>query len=216
MAPIQFGIVLYDFQALDVVGPIDILYAGSKDLLDPMAAAGWVTNDVASAAIDIKFHYIAPTMDAMQIMSGLSLNPSTTFDKCPKLDCLLIGGPGPEFWNDIPESYAKFLTEKAQEVDYFFATCTGGVVAAKVGLLKNKRATTNSTVLSYVATEFPETKWEKSHWVVDGKFWTAGSSFSGIDMIEHWVKGRRGEAAEALARESLDWTPRDINGKYIQ
>ncbi|KAF7595029.1 hypothetical protein BBP40_007630 [Aspergillus hancockii] len=216
MAPLQFGIVLYDFQLLDVAGPVDIIFSASNALLTDLEATGFTPKGLADQAIDVEFHYLAPTRDPVKIMSGFSLNPTTTFENCPKLDCLLLGGPGPEFWDNIPESYYKFLHQKAEEVKYFFTTCTGGIVAAKAGLLRGKRATTNAEFLDVVSVQCPETTWEKTRWVVDGKFWTAGGAFAGIDMFEHWLDGKRGAQVAALAHSGLDYQPRDVNGEVIE
>lgn len=88
-------------------------------------------------------------------------------------------------------------------------------MAAKAGLLRGKRATTNWEFLDYVKKECPETTWETARWVIDGKFWTGGPAFAGIDMFEHWLEGRRSDAVVALSRASLAYQPRDINGKEI-
>ncbi|KAF5858034.1 hypothetical protein ETB97_004931 [Aspergillus alliaceus] len=93
MAPLQFGIVLYDFQLLDR-DPYDWLHAATN----------------------------------------------TTFEDCPKLDAILLGGPGLDFWDNILETYVKFFHQKAEEVEYFFTTCTCGIVAGKAGLLRGRRA----------------------------------------------------------------------------
>ncbi|OGM49482.1 putative ThiJ/PfpI family transcriptional regulator [Aspergillus bombycis] len=215
MAPLQLGVVLYDFQLVDVAGPVDILLAGSKTMLSHLNRDKFVPDEMVDQGIDINFHYIAPTMDTISLMNGFKLQPTTTFEECPKLDAILLGGPGPEFWNNIPDSYREFLHRKAEEVQYFFTTCTGGIVAAKAGLLRGKRATTNSEFLDYIKKECPDTTWETARWVIDGKFWTAGGAFAGIDMFEHWLEGRRSDAVTAMARASLAYQPRDINGKEI-
>ncbi|KAE8357880.1 class I glutamine amidotransferase-like protein [Aspergillus caelatus] len=217
MAPLQIGIVLYDFQLLDVAGPVDLLISGSKAMLSTINRDGFVPDDMVDQGIDINFHYIAPTMDTViTLMSGFKLQPTTTFDECPKLDAILLGGPGPDFWNNIPDSYREFLHRKVDEVQYFFTTCTGAIVAAKAGLLRGKRATTNSEFLEYIKPECPDTTWETARWVIDGKFWTAGGAFAGIDMFEHWLEGRRSDAVVTLSRSSLAYQPRDINGKEIR
>ncbi|KAE8378290.1 class I glutamine amidotransferase-like protein [Aspergillus bertholletiae] len=216
MAPFQLGVVLYNFQLLDVAGPVDVLVAGSKNMLSHLVEDGYVPKEFVDQGIDIDFHYLAPTMDTViTLMNGFKLLPTTTFDKCPKLDGLLLGGPGPEFWNNIPDSYVKFMRQQAEEVEYFFTTCTGAIVAAKAGLLSGKRATTNSEFLKYIKNECPETTWEDARWVIDGKFWTAGGAFAGIDMFEHWLEGRRGAAVVGLSRSSLAYRPKDINGKEL-
>ncbi|KAF7585239.1 hypothetical protein BBP40_011606 [Aspergillus hancockii] len=216
MAPLQFGVVLYDLQLLDVAGPIDLLYSASKPMLSTYENAGLPVKGLVDQGIDIKFHYIGPTMDTISLWTGFTLKPTTTFAECPKLDAILLGGPGPSFWDHIPQSYLDFLHKRVEEVEYFFTTCTGGIVAAKAGLLRGKRATTNNEFLDIVLKECPDTDWEKARWVVDGKFWTAGGPFAGIDMFEHWLDGKRSDVVAKVARAALAYQPRDINGKVME
>lgn len=211
-----FGVPLYDFQALDVVGPMDLLFSGSKQFVSEMEAVDLLPPGLVDQAIDIEFIFLAPTLDPIRLQSGMTLAPTATFDTCPKLTCLLLGGPGPNFFNHIPESYVKFMKEKAEEVEFLFTTCTGGIVAAKAGLLDGKRATTNWEVLDLAKKEAPGPEWLKERWVVDGKIWTAGGAFAGVDMFEKWLEERRSEVVRKMAWRGLDYLPRDLNGEPVR
>ncbi|PLB51639.1 putative ThiJ/PfpI family transcriptional regulator [Aspergillus steynii IBT 23096] len=211
-----FGIPLYNFQAVDVVGPIDLIYSTSRELLLELESTGLMPPDLADHAIDVEFVYLAPTLEPVKLASGLTFMPTATFATCPKLTCLLLGGPGPDFFNHIPDSYVTFLREKLEEVEFLFTTCTGGIVAAKAGLLKGTRATTNWEFLDLAKAECPGTEWVKERWVVDGKIWTAGGAFAGVDMFEFWLEGKRGEALKELGRRALDYQPRGLDGEILR
>ncbi|KAH8429027.1 uncharacterized protein LDX57_006698 [Aspergillus melleus] len=211
-----FGVPLYDFQALDVVGPIDLIHSSSKQLLAEMESIGFLPAGLAPHAIDVEFIFLAPTLDPVKLHYGMTLVPTATFSTCPPLTCLLLGGPGPQFFNNIPESYVSFLQERVKEVEFLFTTCTGGIVASKAGLLDGVKATTNWEFLDGARKECPATEWEKERWVVDGKIWSSGGAFAGIDMFENWLEGRRGEALKGLARSGLDYLPRGLDGEVIR
>ncbi|KAF5859083.1 hypothetical protein ETB97_003325 [Aspergillus alliaceus] len=215
MAPLQFGIVLYDFQLLDVAAPIDLLSSVSKKMLTTLERTGHLPKGTSNEGLDIEFHYLAPTLDSVTLMTGFRLQPTTTFEDCPKLDAILLGGPGPDFWDNIPESYVKFFHQKAEEVEYFFTTCTGGIVAGKAGLLRGKRATTNHEFMDFLPAQLPETKWEKTQWVIDGKFWTAAGALAGLDMFDHWLRGKTTDTVLTMAHRGLDYQPRNVNGNLI-
>lgn len=211
-----FGIPLYTFQAVDVVGPIDLLYSTSRAMMLEMEPTGYVPQGLSDQAIDVEFVYVAPTMEPVKLATGITLTPTATFDNCPKLTCLLLGGSGPDFFNHIPDSYIKFFHEKAQEVEFLFTTCTGGIVASKAGLLEGKKATTNWEFLDAAMKECPGTEWRKERWVIDGKLWTAGGAFAGVDMFEHWLEGRRSELLKEIGRRALDYQPRGLDGENLR
>lgn len=65
MAPIQFGILMIEYQTLDVAGPLDILSSASKALISGYEALGLPEfAGLTEKAIDIEFHHINETMGA--------------------------------------------------------------------------------------------------------------------------------------------------------
>jgi transcriptional regulator GlxA family with amidase domain len=215
MAPIQFGILLIPFQLLDVAGPLDVLSSSSIRYLKLGESFG-VPSSLVAKGIDIEFHHIGETMDPVTHTGNFKSTPTTTCATCPKLDYLLVGGPEPAYLQNISPVMAAFMRERALEVKTFFTTCSGGMVAAAVGLLDDVNATTNHGVVALAQQLFPKTKWTREkQWVIDGKFWTAGGACAGMDMFAHWVVENYGLDVAEAGFMALDYQPRDVNGKQV-
>ncbi|CAG8900626.1 unnamed protein product [Penicillium egyptiacum] len=211
MAPIQFGVIMIPFQLIDVAGPVDILCSSSVPYL-----RGFGNPGLAERGIDIEFHYIGEGMDPVTHNSGYKSLPTTTLSTCPKLDYLLIGGPGPDYLKSIPPAIASFVCERADEVKTVFTTCTGGIVASAFGLLDGLNATTNHEAMALARELGPNVKWTaEKNWVVDGKFWTAGGACAGMDMMAHWVMENYGKDIAEAGFAALAYEPRDVDGKQV-
>ena len=215
MAPLQFGILCIPFQTLDVIGPIDILSSCSKPYLSAFKDIPGFPADLADGGIDIEFLYIGATMEAIEGTASCKLLPNTTCADCPKLDYLLIGGPWPEFFLNVPPVYANFIQERAKEVKTLFTTCTGAMVAAALGVLDGRTATVNHQFLPTAKELRPQVNWVKDQWVEDGNVWTSGGACAGMDMFAHWVKSNYGQLVAEAGWSALDFEPRDINAKLV-
>ena len=156
-------------------------------------------------------------MEPVTHTAGFKSTPTTTIDKCPKLDYLLIGGPEPSYISGLPAAMATFIRERSEEVKILFTTCSGGMVAAAAGVLTGKNATTNHGVVPIAMQMMPHVKWTADkQWVVDGKCWTAGGACAGMDMMAHWVNENYGSEVAEAGYMALDYEPRDIDGKRVQ
>ena len=171
MAPIKFGIVQLPYQLSDVTGPVDILSTSSQAFLQTWQQVDNVPQEIVDKAPDYEFYYIGEKLEEPQTHTGnMKVLPNTTFDTCPKLDYLLVGGPAPDFFMNVPESYAKFLRERVDEVKTVFTTCTGACVVANVGLLDGLKATANHQVIPMMKQVNPKVQWtDEKQWIVDGK-----------------------------------------------
>lgn len=217
MAPLQFGVLCIPFQLTDVTGPLDVLSSSSIPYLKSFEQLGTLPAGLAERGLDVEFHYIGgETLEPALSTANCRILPTTTCADCPRLDYLLVGGPEPEFFMNIPKVFADFMRERAEEVEIFFTTCTGGMVAAMTGLLDGKNATTNHQVVPMAQKLKPEVKWTtEKQWVVDGKFWTAGGACAGMDMFAHWVKETCGQDVAETGWMALDYEPRDVTGKLL-
>lgn len=213
MAPLQFGTLLYDFQALDVVGPIDVINLCSKSFLQEASPLMKVDPDAISRAKDFNFHYIGVNRDPVQLTcGGMSIIPSTTVEECPELDILLLGGPDPTKFELHPE-HAELIRQHVAAGKLLFATCTGALLAASVGVLDGKNATVNHGAIPFAKQKYPNVNWTSERkWVVDGNIWTSGGAVAGMDMISHWVKEGSGLDVLTMGSSLLDFEPRDIKG----
>ncbi|KAH0521751.1 hypothetical protein TsFJ059_005691 [Trichoderma semiorbis] len=212
MARIQFGILAYDYQVVDVVGPTDLLGSLAKEFLEGLALLGPVDKAVIDGAPQFDFHHIGVTRDPVLLTSSMSIVPTTTVDECPELDILLMGGPNPLTFELHPK-FSEFIRRHVAAGKLLFTNCTGASVAAETGVLDGKNATVNNVEFEYAKKKIPNVKWTRdTKWVVDGNIWTGSGAIAGMDMFAHWLKENYGLDVLVQAAMLLDYEPRDING----
>ena len=144
MAPIHFGALVYEYQALDVIGPFDILNSSSKTILSYVRHHKGVTQETLDRAPEFVFHHIGESLEPIRLLSSsITVVPSATVDDCPPLDFLLIGGPVPDDFK-FPPKYVAFIKKHHAAGKTIFTTCTGAAALATTGLLDGKHATVNN------------------------------------------------------------------------
>ncbi|KAH8667913.1 class I glutamine amidotransferase-like protein [Ilyonectria robusta] len=214
MSRIQVGTLIYDFQAIDVVGPFDLLNSIRQDFLKGLTLFGPIAKATLARAPEFDFHHIGLTRDPVPLLSSsLRISPTTTLAECPELDYLLIGGPDQEF--KLAPEFAEFIRRHVAAGKLLFTTCTGASVIASTGVLDGKNATINNVEYEYFKKRYPQVKWTREKkWVVDGNIWTGSGAVASMDMIAHWIKESYGLDVLIEACKSLDYEPRDIDGLF--
>ena len=213
---ISIGFLLVPLQTLDMVGPMDILFNISYNVV-----ASYTSPDVAErlSAPKITFHYIGPTMEATMTSGMLRILPTATVKDCPKLDYLLVGGPAPDYAHNVPQDLKKFMLERSKEVKTIFTTCTGGLVLSSTGLLDDLEATTNHALIDPHGQQIaPKVRWSAhKNWIVseNGRFWTAAGAGAGMDMMAEWVRQEFSQDLLNICTTGLEWQPRDVDGKAM-
>ena len=211
----NFGILVYKWQAIDVIGPLDLLSSSCKASLSYGKEHGAVTAETIERAPKFVFHTIGENLEPVKVFtSSITLTPSTTVEQCPELDYLLLGGPIPEGFQ-FPQAYIDFIKKHNAAGKTIFTTCTGASALATTGLLDGKNATVNHFCLDWVAKEYPKVRWTKdAQWVVDGNIWTSGGGVAGMDMFARWIQLNFGLDVLKGAAMGLDFEPRDVNGMF--
>ncbi|KAH8807714.1 DJ-1/PfpI family protein-like protein [Xylogone sp. PMI_703] len=209
---INFGFLSMQYQALDAIGPMDIIFNTSKDILVKYAQIGLLSKEAAEKAWHVNFHHIGETLDPVTLTGNLSIVPTTTCDTCPELDYLLIGGPDPT--SRLSPTFAKFVKNHVAAGKVLFTTCTGAMALASTGILDGKNATVNHSLLDLAVQLYPKVNWNKEkQWVIDGNIWTAGGACAGMDMIAYWVEQTVPKEIANVSHELLDFESRDVDGK---
>lgn len=212
-AEISFGFLLIPLQLLDMAGPMDFLANISSEMCGLFGPP-----ELAKRAPKINFHHIGPTMEPVRLSAAFQAQPTTTIKDCPKLDYLLIGGPAPDYFKNLPADMKAFIIERSKEVRTIFTVCTGGGVLAATGLLDGLSATMNHTLIPDGEAVAPKVKWDsQSKWVIDGdgKYWTAAGAIAGMDMIAMWVEQEYGREFRNFSTMLLEYQPRDVSGKHL-
>ncbi|KAL4749091.1 hypothetical protein BDW72DRAFT_140837 [Aspergillus terricola var. indicus] len=214
MAPITVGALLFNYQAIDVIGPFDLLNSAGKALLTTLSQYITVSPETTAKAPEFVFHHIGETLEPVALTAGATLVPTTTVKDAPELDILLIGGDSP-IHSNIPESYKDFIRRHVASGKLLFTNCTGAAVVAQTGVLDGKAATVNKVEFNWVKQRYPAVKWTKAeNWIVDGNIWTGSGAVAGMDMVAHWIKENYGLDVLTEAARSLDFEPRDVDGLF--
>lgn len=216
MAPIVIGSLCYQYLAVDVIAPFDMLSGGSKLFMEGMRMySPAITDSTVTNAPEFVFHHIGLSRDLVDLTAGLIVKPTCTVDDCPELDILLLGGPNPGPFVLQPR-YAEFIRRHVASGKLLFTNCTGSFVAAMAGVLDGKNATNNHIEYEWVKQKYPKVNWSKDKkWVIDGNIWTASGPVAGMDMIIHWLREKYGKEVFTWAAMNLDFEPRDIDGVNV-
>ncbi|KAI0442334.1 class I glutamine amidotransferase-like protein [Xylaria telfairii] len=211
---ITFGALVYNYQAIDVIGTTDLLNSAGRDILDALKVYAPIDESTFSRAPEIVFHHIGLSKEPVTLLSSnLTLVPTTTVNECPELDILLLGGPNPVDF-ELDPKYAEFIRRHVAAGKLLFTTCTGAFVAALAGVLDGKNATINHVEYQWVKKRFPQVKWTMKQWVVDGNIWTGSGAVAGMDMMSHWIKENYGLDVLIAGALGLDFEPRDVDGLF--
>jgi transcriptional regulator GlxA family with amidase domain len=175
MSKLAVGIFIFDdVEVLDFAGPFEVF---SRTRTVP-GAASRRTDESAP------FHTftVARSRAAITAIGGLRVLPEFPWGDAPKIDILVIpGGFGTRaLLNDEP--VLAWIRDTAARSRQVTSVCTGALLLARIGLLKEKRATTHWAGLDLLATLDPTIHVQRDRRVVhDGVFTSAGVS-AGIDM----------------------------------
>ncbi|GED72869.1 AraC family transcriptional regulator [Brevibacillus reuszeri] len=141
--------------------------------------------------------------------NGLKVQPDYSFDTAPPFDLLIIpGGIGAKEREIHNEHVIKWITNQMESVQLMTSVCTGALLLAKAGLLKDKMATTHWASLDRLEKEFPQVLVQREVKFVDeGNVITSGGISAGINMSFHVVKRLLGSD---VARETAKMMEYDI------
>tara|TARA_Y100000588_G_scaffold372622_1_gene445384 strand:+ start:288 stop:905 length:618 start_codon:yes stop_codon:yes gene_type:complete len=118
----------------------------------------------------------------IQASGGLKVVADYNFKNAPEVDILLIpGGLGTRQLLESQETIS-WILDIAERTSLLTSVCTGSLLLAQAGLLKNKRATTHWGALDLLQEISPSTKVIKDQRVVDDGIVTSAGVSSGIDM----------------------------------
>lgn len=223
MAPIRFGIPLYKYQALDVIGPLDVIAGANVSLLKHYEENGFVPKGFSEKGLELEFYHISETSSKSNPenleLENLDVVATVTPEDCPPIDYLLLGGPMPSY--KLSDELKVFIKDRVakNEIKTIFTTCTGAGVLAQTGLLDGRRATVNPGMLDLAHEMYPAVNWvaktEQVNWVIDGNIWTANGACTGMDMFAHWLIQQCGEELAKFQFETLGYAPRGIDGKAL-
>ncbi|KOG28952.1 MULTISPECIES: DJ-1/PfpI family protein [Streptomyces] len=181
----QIAVLLYDrFTTLDAVGPYELLarLPGAETVF-VAKEAGPVRNDQGS----------------------LALVADKALGEVPRPDIVLVpGGPDARVAMNDPE-ILDWLRAADATSTWTTSVCTGSLILAAAGLLKDRRATTHWLAFDELRAQGVEPTGERV--VFDGKYVTAAGVSSGIDMALHLLGRVAGDEVAQTIQLLTEYDP---------
>lgn len=176
-----------------------VFYPGmtSLDIIGPQ--------QVFSGLPGVKIHRIWKTLDPVKTDDGMMVLPDTTFDNCPRLDVICIGGGiGQAPVEDDPELLA-FLRNQGSTAKFITSVCGGSQFLAKAGLLEGYRAATHWAARPQLAALGVEVGTERV--VIDRNRITGGGVTAGIDFGLTIASILYGEEVAKITQLLIEYNP---------
>lgn len=179
---LQIGILVYDgFFTLDVIGPLAVL------------------SQLTDAEV-----YLVRFGDSEEIRSGRTrLMVPRSISEISALDLLVVPGGSDGTWKMVQNSevlnWIRMIDTNSR---YTTSVCTGSWILSAVGLLQDRRATTNWYRAGQMMERFGA-QFEPVRYTSDDKYWTS----AGIDMSFALITEISGDAAAQAAMMRLSYHP---------
>ncbi len=182
--PLKLGIVLFPgLTLLDLAGPQAALGMHAQTLLF------W------------------KNLDPVPTDSGISLNPTHSFDEAPdQLDILFV--PGGFGTNDAmaDDEIIDFLAKIGPKARYVTSVCSGALLLGMAGLLEGYRAATHWAMYDVLEALGVEAGRERV--VADRNRFTGGGVTAGIDFGLTLLAELRGEHVAKITQLMMEYDPR--------
>jgi transcriptional regulator GlxA family with amidase domain len=178
-------------QALDVIGPVEVLDAASRIVQNAGRGAGYVVE------------VVTPGGGAVTLSNGLTLSAGPLPGPRARFDTIVVaGGAGVRHLTAEDESIA-WLRAAAPRARRVASVCTGAFALATAGLLEGRRATTHWAYCGSLAGEHPGIDVDAEPiYVRDGAVWTSAGVTAGMDLTLAMVEDDLGRA---VALEAARW-----------
>jgi transcriptional regulator GlxA family with amidase domain len=189
----RIGIVLFDgVEELDAVGPWEVF-------------AAWAAFKPEDA---VEVSCLSPSGKPVEAAKGLTLTPHHGFDDATPYDVLLHpGGQGTRpLMRD--EAHLDWVRKQRAAVPLMTSVCTGSLVYAAAGLLRDRPATTHWGALELLAETDPSIEIRPDdRYVDDGDVITSAGVSAGIDMALHVVRRLVGDQTARDVRRYIQYDP---------
>ncbi len=176
-----------------------VFYPGmtALDMLGP--------NQVFSALPGVELHRLWKTLDPIATDDGLVILPDTTFENCPPLDVICVGGGLEQRkFVDDPE-VLEFFRKQGSTAKFITSVCGGSEFLAKAGLLEGYRAATHWGMREQLAKLGVEVGTERV--VIDRNRITGGGVTAGIDFGLTIASILCGEETAKIVQLLLEYNP---------
>ncbi|KAK1230535.1 hypothetical protein PQX77_006370 [Marasmius sp. AFHP31] len=199
--PVNYGVLLFPtFQALDVFGPLDALNILSRKVPLNLSVIGPTLEPLSTKPRN-------PSLNPFNSNFGESVVPTHSITDAPPLDVLIVpGGSGTR--DDDIGPVIDFIKATYPSLKYILTVCTGSWLAARSGILDEKRATSNKMSWADTKKVGPNVKWvSHARWVVDGNIWTSSGVAAGMDAMLAFIKEIYGDELATHCSHVMEYEP---------
>lgn len=142
-----------------------------------------------------------------------TVTPRYSIDDCPQADILIIpGGFGsrPLLKHD---KLIRWITDQSQRVEWLISVCTGALLLAQAGLLKNLPATTHHGAFEHFQMLSPTTQVIKDQRFVQSSdhIFTSGGISAGIDLSLYMVEKLVGPEMRLEVIKEMEYRGYDLD-----
>ncbi|WP_344125236.1 DJ-1/PfpI family protein [Saccharopolyspora halophila] len=189
----HIGILLFDgVEELDAIGPWEVLSYWTQNHPEDGYAVSTLSRDGG----------------AVRCAKGLVVQAAHSFADAPELDVLLYPGGDGTRRHLHDERQLDWVRHQRTTVPLMTSVCTGSLVYAAAGLLRDKPATTYWNALEHLAQLDPTIDVRKDERFVDaGEVITASGISAGIDMALHLVARLANVERARQVRHGIQYDP---------
>ena len=176
-----YAIIFDDYEALDLMGPVEFL----------------------TRVGELNLNFVSFEGGAKRSKQGFEIK-TKKLAKMPKDGVFLLpGGQGTRALVNDSEFILR-LKKCVLASQICLSVCTGSALIARTGELDGLKATSNKRSLEWVKSCGKAVKWqERARWVRAGKFYTASGVAAGMDMALGFISDHFGkELAQKIANET--------------
>ena len=190
----RIAVALFDgAEELDFAGPWEVLAYWAREV----------------SADPVEVTTVAASLDPITAAKGLRVLPEHTLHSAGPIDVFLMpGGQGTRRLLAADEPLHVALRAMADGATLMTSVCTGSLVYAAAGLLRNRPATTYWSAFDELLALDPTIKaCPDDRFVDDGNVITAAGVSAGIDMALHLVLRLAGEDAARATKRGIQYDP---------
>ncbi|WP_163509400.1 DJ-1/PfpI family protein [Fodinicola acaciae] len=193
----HLGILFFDgMEELDAIGPWEVFAFWTRRFPDDGYAATTFSADGR----------------AVTCAKSLAVQPHQSAADLPSLDVLLHpGGNGTRALVEDP-AHLQWIRDQREQVPLMTSVCTGSLVFAAAGLLRDRPATTYHNSFAELTKLDPTIATKPGErYVDDGDVITSAGISAGIDMALHVVSRLTSPERARQVREGIEYAPQPDN-----
>jgi transcriptional regulator GlxA family with amidase domain len=196
----RVGIFIFDdVEVLDFAGPFEVF---SRTRLVP-GAESRRSDDSAPFTV----FTVARTAEPITAIGGLRIVPAHSWDTAPRIDILVVpGGFGTRVLLK-DEATLAWIRNAAAKASLVTSVCTGALLLAQSGLLRNRRAATHWAAHDLLASIDPTIRLQRDVRVVADTVVTSAGVSAGLDMSFAVVEQLHGPEVARETAHYIEYVP---------